>query len=64
MRSGIFFNHEGVTREMVIGASDVEGVFVCVVEGGETFFEAPEDCELVDLICFAVEAWREEFTNG
>jgi hypothetical protein len=62
MRSGIFFNHFGRTHHLAIHETGYLGIFEAWVDDVYvTFFPAPDDCELVDLICFAVESWREEF---
>jgi hypothetical protein len=62
MRSGIFFNHFGRTHELEIFETGFIGIAGCLVDNMyESFFEAEEDCPLVDLICFAIESWKEEF---
>lgn len=62
MATGIFFNHWGVTHSLELSLFDRPSVWRAVVDSGEAheievFFEAPTDCEIVDLISFAVEAW-------
>ena len=62
MRDGIFFNHFGVTYGLEIFETGFVGIFGCLVDNVyESFFEAPDDSQLVDLICFAIESWRDEF---
>lgn len=62
MRSGIFFNHFGRTHELELFDSGFVGIVGCMVDNMyETFFEADPDAPVVDLICFAIDAWKDEY---
>jgi hypothetical protein len=58
---GIFFNHGGVTHELMLELFDKPTTWRAVVDNSvEVFFDAATNADIIDLIDAAVEAWLEE----
>jgi hypothetical protein len=61
MADGIFFNHGGVTHDLMLELFDKPTTWRAVVDGSvEVFFDASTDADIIDLVDAAVEAWLEE----